>query len=98
MARPGYSEHETGLAIDICMKKDEKWINEFDEGLDDCYSLLHKICADYGFILRYPEGKEKITGYHYEPWHLRYIGSPRISKDIMTKKLTLEEYYKEKNK
>ena len=95
VARPGYSEHETGLAIDICMKKDEKWINEFDEGLDDCYHLLHKICADYGFILRYPEGKEEITGYHYEPWHLRYIGSPRVAKYIMENHLTLEEYFKE---
>ena len=96
VARPGYSEHETGLAIDICMKLDDKWINEFDEGLNDCYKLLHRVCADYGFILRYPEGKEDITGYHYEPWHLRYLGSLRISRDIMMRKLTLEEYYQEK--
>lgn len=95
VARPGYSEHETGLAIDICMKVGSEWIHEFDERFCDCYQLLHQVCADYGFVLRYPEGKEEITGYHYEPWHLRYIGSFRIAQDIMKRKLTLEEYYQE---
>ncbi len=93
VAKPGYSEHETGLAIDICMRKEDKWFNEFDEELNEVYPILHEICAQYGFILRYPEGKEKITGYHYEPWHLRYIGSPRIAKYIMENHLTLEEFY-----
>lgn len=96
VARPRHSEHETGLAIDICMKLGNEWINEFDERLNDCYTLLHEVCADYGFILRYPEGKENITKYHYEPWHLRFIGSPRIAKEIMTKHITLEEYYQRK--
>ena len=96
VARPGYSEHETGLAIDICMKLGDKWINEFDEGFQACYETLHKVCAEYGFILRYPEGKEEITGYHYEPWHLRYLGPVRVAKDIMQRKLTLEEYYQER--
>lgn len=97
VAKPKYSEHETGLAIDICMKYKDKWVNEFDEELKECYVLLHEICADYGFILRYPEGKENITGYHYEPWHLRYIGSTLIAHQIMDNNLTLEEYY-QKNK
>ena len=98
VARPGYSEHETGLAIDVCMKIGEEWINEFDERLHACYQLLHQVCANYGFILRYPKGKEEITGYHYEPWHLRYLGSSRIASDIMKRKLTLEEYYQERFK
>lgn len=92
VARPGHSEHETGLAIDVCMKKDGIWINEFDEQLSDFYPFLHQVCAQFGFILRYPEDKEDITGYHYEPWHLRYIGSPRIAQYIMDNHLTLEEY------
>ena len=74
MAKPGYSEHETGLAIDICLEKDGHWYNEFADEFTECYKVLHEICACYGFILRYPEGKEEITGYHYEPWHLRYLG------------------------
>mgnify|MGYP001625189955 CR=1 FL=1 len=97
VAKPRYSEHETGLAIDICMKYQDKWVNEFDEELKDCYVLLHQICADYGFILRYPEGKESITGYHYEPWHLRFIGSTKIAHEIMDNNLTLEEYYQKNN-
>jgi D-alanyl-D-alanine carboxypeptidase len=46
----------------------------------------------FGFILRYPKGKEDITGYSYEPWHLRYIGDPKIAEEITRQNLTLEEY------
>ena len=56
---------------------------------------LQKHCAEYGFILRYPKGKEKITGYDYEPWHFRYVGK-KAAKEIMQKKITLEEYLQEK--
>ena len=89
---PGHSEHETGLALDVCMKKDGIWLNEFDERLAGFYVFLHRVCGKFGFILRYPEGKENVTGYHYEPWHLRYIGSPRIAQYIMDNHITLEEY------
>ena len=98
VAKPRHSEHETGLAIDVCMKKDEIWINEFDTRLSDFYQFLHQVCARFGFILRYPNGKEEITGYHYEPWHLRYIGSPRTAQYIMEHHLTLEEYCLTKKK
>jgi len=88
-AIPGASEHQTGLAIDIsgadgicavssCFgsKKEAAW--------------LSKNSANFGFIVRYPKGKESITGYKYEPWHLRYVG--HISKPIKNRGITLEEY------
>ena len=53
---------------------------------------LHKYLSEYGFILRYPEGKEKITGYGYEPWHIRYVKDPEIASYITENNLTLEEY------
>jgi len=89
-AVPGHSEHETGLAIDV-------------SGIDgkcaaqDCFGgtkeaeWLAKNAAEHGFIIRYPKGKESITGYQYEPWHLRYVGTA-ISKEIASKGITLEEY------
>ena len=91
-AKPGYSEHETGFAIDVCMKYNNEWLNDFDERLDECYKFLHTVCANYGFILRYPKNKENITGYNYEPWHLRFVGSTVVAQKIMNDNLTLEEY------
>ncbi|MGF9826637.1 M15 family metallopeptidase, partial [Brevibacillus agri] len=89
-AVPGTSEHETGLAIDVsgidgkcaatsCFAdtKEAKWLAEHAQ--------------EYGFIIRYPEGKEAITGYMYEPWHLRYVGT-EIAKEIKAQGITLEEY------
>ena len=58
----------------------------------EIWSKVHKKLADYGFILRYLDGKDDITGYAYEPWHLRYVGSVDIAKEIMEKGLTFEEY------
>ncbi len=60
------------------------------------FAIVHKKLAKYGFILRYPEGKENITGYSYEPWHFRYVGSPEIAKEIMDKGITFEEYLENK--
>lgn len=91
---PGYSEHATGLAFDIVAKsyqvldagqektKENKWLQEH--------------CAEYGFILRYPKGKEEITGVNYESWHFRYVGK-EIASYITENGLTLEEYVKEIN-
>ena len=80
VAKSGYSEHHTGLAIDIKLESPE-----------ECCNTIHKKLKDYGFILRYPKGKEKITGYPYEEWHVRYVGL--FPAKIMTEKnLTLEEY------
>lgn len=90
-AVPGHSEHETGLAIDVS-GSDGKC------AADDCFggtkeaNWLAKHATEYGFIIRYPKGKESITGYQYEPWHIRYVGT-KISKEIGSKNSTLEEYY-----
>jgi D-alanyl-D-alanine carboxypeptidase len=94
VATPGYSEHHTGLAVDICLIKNGELINDNDRMIADVedFSKIHAAMPDYGFIIRYPEGKEDITGYSYEPWHLRYVGSPEIAKEIASKGLTLEEY------
>lgn len=94
VAVPGYSEHHTGLAIDVCLDVDGNRINDNDEMLkeDEIFAKVHEHLADYGFILRYPEGKEDITGYGYEPWHFRYVDDPEIAKEIMDQGLTFEEY------
>lgn len=93
-ALPGYSEHHTWLALDICIKKDEKIIHENHEMIVECeiFEKIHEKLADYWFILRYLEGKEKITGYEYEPWHIRYIWDVDVAREIMENWLTLEEY------
>ncbi len=85
-ARPGYSEHQTGLAADI---------NAADSSFDDTAEAkwLEKNCYKYGFVIRFPKGKEKYTGYMYESWHLRYVGE-RIAKEIHDAGgISLEEYY-----
>lgn len=95
VAKPGFSEHELGLAIDICLKKEDEWLSGFDERLDDFYYFLKDNCANFGFILRYPKGKEKITKYNYEPWHIRFVGNKKIAHSIMDNHKTLEEYLSE---
>ncbi len=85
-APPGYSEHETGLAFDI-----SAYSKNGDFGETPQFEWLYAHCAEYGFILRYPQGKEDITGYSYEPWHYRYVGV-EIAKEIMSAGMTLEEY------
>lgn len=86
-ARAGHSEHQTGLAIDLntinssfANTSESKWLKE------NCYK--------YGFIIRYPKGKEKITGYTYEPWHIRYVGKD-LAKKLYNKGnwITIEEYF-----
>jgi len=87
-ARPGYSEHQTGLAIDFSYGADaEKQAAMWDWLSANAYK--------YGFILRYPEGREHITGYSYEPWHYRYVGREH-AKAIYDKNLLLEEYISSK--
>ena len=92
VAMPGYSEHHTGLAIDIGLIFDKK--EEEEENIkirENLYQEMHKHLSKFGFILRYPKGKEEITGYSYEPWHIRYVG--KIPAEIiMNNNLTLEEY------
>ena len=93
VAIPGYSEHHTGLVVDVCLIKDGVVIDDNDDMIAEreIFAKVHERLADYGFILRYLEGKEDITGYSYEPWHLRYVGI-EIAKEIKEKRITLEEY------
>ena len=99
VAVPGYSEHHTGLALDLYFKlKNEDgsftdvYYNEDMVQYPEIWEKIHARLADYGFILRYLEGREHITGYGYEPWHIRYVDSSDIAKEITEKGLTLEEY------
>ena len=90
-ARPGHSEHQTGLAVDIMGSNND--YNEFGSSIE--FNWLKENAYKYGFILRYPSGKEKITGFKYEPWHIRYVGVS-ASTYIYLNNLTLEEYKKKK--
>jgi zinc D-Ala-D-Ala carboxypeptidase len=89
-AKPGMSEHQTGLAIDVSGSTGQC-------AASDCFAdtkeakWLEQHAPEFGFIIRYPKGKESITGYQYEPWHLRYVGK-ELAKNIASKGLTLEEY------
>ena len=84
-SRPGHSEHQSGLAMDV---------NTTDfsfEGTPEAI-WIEQHCADYGFIIRFPKGKEDITGYEYEPWHIRYVGK-ELAHTLMDNGLCLEEYF-----
>lgn len=90
-ARPGHSEHQTGLVMDVST-------SSIGNQLEPVFAYtpegkwLAKNAHLYGFIIRYPEGKESITGYSYEPWHIRYVGK-NLARYLYDKGLTLEEYY-----
>ncbi|WP_040285603.1 D-alanyl-D-alanine carboxypeptidase family protein [Sporosarcina koreensis] len=90
-ARPGYSEHQTGLAFDIGEVNHEKhWASE-SFGETEAGKWLLANAHRYGFILRYPKNKEDITGYMHEAWHFRYVGK-EMAEEIFKKNITLEEY------
>ncbi len=89
VALPGYSEHQTGYAFDLSLMDDNGIITEFDN--EGEYSWILENCANYGFILRYPQDKTAITEIGYETWHYRYVGNPHASY-IMQNNLCLEEY------
>ena len=91
VAIPGCSEHQTGLAIDLALRSDSIDFIRPDFPYDGVCGRFRAIADDYGFIERYPAGKEKITGIAAEPWHFRYVGRPhaRLMRDMG---LTLEEY------
>lgn len=88
-AIPGTSEHQTGLAIDVSGSTGKCAATSCFANTKEA-AWLRNHSADYGFIVRYPKGKESVTGYEYEPWHLRYVGN--ISKPIKNQGITLEEY------
>ena len=84
VAKPGHSEHQSGLALDVTNdSRNFKDSKEADWLANNAYK--------FGFIIRYPKGKEDITGYIYEPWHIRYVGK-EVAKEIYDKGITLEEY------
>lgn len=89
-AEPGHSEHETGLAIDVSGSTGKCAAEDCFEGTPEAVWLADH-AHEYGFIIRYPKGKEAITGYQYEPWHLRYVGKEAAG-EIHDKGITLEEY------
>lgn len=91
VAEPGHSEHQTGLAIDVTNKKGLNGSLGASFGETKEGKWLAKNAQRFGFIIRYSKGKEEITGYAYEPWHVRYVGI-EAAKEITGKKLTLEEY------
>ena len=97
LAVPGYSEHHTGLAVDIFIIKDGKAIRENDDLFadEDDFAKIHDLLPTYGFILRYPKDKQYSTGYDYEPWHFRYIDNPVSAIAISFVGVTLEEFLSE---
>ena len=95
VATPGCSEHHTGLALDLYFRLDGKDVcnNEDMVQYPEIWEKIHAKLADYGFILRYLKGKEHITGYGYEPWHIRYVDDAAIAKEIMSRPgMTLEAW------
>ncbi len=93
VAEPGHSEHHTGIALDAFLIENGIPIltNEEIFAHESTWKVIHSYLAKHGFILRYLNGQEAITGYTYEPWHYRYVGE-QAAKEIMDKGITLEEY------
>ena len=89
VARPGTSEHQTGLCCDIT----DRYYEMKDASLENTalYRWMSRHCQEYGFIVRFPRGKEDVTGIIYEPWHFRYVGR-EAAEYIMEHDLTLEEF------
>ncbi|QTD43413.1 D-alanyl-D-alanine carboxypeptidase family protein [Sporosarcina sp. Te-1] len=90
-ARPGYSEHQTGLAFDIGEENNQQHWASSSFGETVAGKWVAANAHRYGFILRYPKGKEDITGYMHEAWHFRYVGKG-IAEEIYKQDITLEEY------
>lgn len=92
IALPGASEHQTGLAVDFAIYENGIYNDDIKE--DDKEAIWLKDNAwKYGFILRYPKGKEDITGFNFEPWHYRFVGL-ELALELYQTNLTLEEYKK----
>ena len=96
-AVPGHSEHHTGFAIDVGILLDGKLSHAIADllSVDHLFLTVQEKLPKYGFILRYPKGKESITGIGYEPWHYRYLDAPEIAKEITDKGLCFEEYWQQ---
>ena len=92
VARPGTSEHNTGLAVDILGSGYSSLEQSFEN--TPAFKWLKEHCAEFGFILRFPKEWEDVTGVIYEPWHYRYVGVEHAKK-IMSRGITLEQYLEE---
>ena len=92
VAVPGYSEHQTGLAVDFLLYENNEFYEDQKMKGHKVLEVVRENAYKFGFIIRYPEGKESITGYGYEPWHLRYVDDVEIAKYIKENNLCLEEY------
>ena len=91
VAVPGYSEHHTGMALDVSVVENGRIRDDEYLHWETPYQKMHRKLADHGFILRYPPGKAAITGYAYESWHCRYVGKELAAK-LFAQDVTLEEY------
>ncbi len=92
-ARPGHSEHQSGLAVDVCDSNVEACITSAFDSTEQA-KWLNDNCYKYGLIIRYPKGKSNLTGYMYESWHLRYVGEELATKLYNNGDwITVEEYY-----
>ncbi|WP_336604310.1 M15 family metallopeptidase [Paenibacillus sp. MMS18-CY102] len=91
-ALPGTSEHQTGLAIDVSGADGKCAVSSCFANTKEA-QWLSQHSAEYGYIIRYASGKEHITGYKYEPWHIRYIGPSKLALDMHKRGVCLEEYY-----
>jgi zinc D-Ala-D-Ala carboxypeptidase len=92
-AHPGQSEHQTGLALDVTTPEVElDLVTEFGQTKEGIW--LNENADKFGFIIRYPKEKTEITGYQYEPWHIRYVGKD-VAEEIMSAGITLEEYFQQ---
>ncbi len=98
VAPVNYSEHHIGLSLDLTLKINNRYLESNQELFANIqiFEQIHQYLKDYGFILRYPKDKEKITGYSYEPWHIRYVGV-HTANIIFNKNLSLEEYHQKYN-
>lgn len=92
VAVPGYSEHQTGLAVDVALYENGIWLEDQKQKEHIISDILAENAYKFGFIIRYPKGKENITGYGWEPWHLRYVKDIEVAKYIYENDLCLEEY------
>lgn len=96
IALPGASEHQTGLAVDFAIYENGVYNDDIKE--EDKEAIWLKDNAwKYGFILRYPKGKEGITGFNFEPWHFRFVGL-ELAEELYEQNITLEEYYRNRTR
>jgi len=93
-APAGASEHQSGLAADLAVIRNRRLVRGYSFGTSAAGRWVRKHAAEYGFIVRYPDHRKKITGIPYEPWHLRYVGNDVAAGVMRTKTQTLERYLK----